>query len=190
VTGDAASGGPQSARTRDGGVRRQTPAGKLDKETRMGKGDYYPAVKGKTRAQYLKRFEAQMKKWGTVVPKVKPLVINFGGHDFNKEGLIELWIANEEKEGYCGKYLFVFEGQTCPYHHHPFKHETFYVMKGSVSMNVNGRKRVLKEGQILAMAQKTKHSFTGLGGPALLLEVSKPCVQNDNLFEDPTIGVI
>jgi len=100
---------------------------------------------------------------------------------------VELWIANEEKEGYCGKFLFVFDGQTCPYHHHPFKHETFYVLKGSVLMNVDGKEMVLNEGSVLPMAQGVKHSFTGRG-PALLLEASKPCVQHDNLFEDKTIG--
>jgi N-acetylneuraminate synthase len=153
----------------------------------MGQADYYPTLKGAEKQRWLNRFKAQIRKWGLTMPHVKPVAIPFGRHKFAKVGLIEYWIVNNEKEGYCGKFLFVFDGQTCPYHHHAFKHETFFVMKGTVSMKVAGRRRVLKEGSTLVMPQGTDHSFTGLG-PALLLEVSKPCQQHDNIFEDKSIG--
>lgn len=154
----------------------------------MSKGEeYYPIVTGAARDRALARFKGQMDTWGLPVPQSEPLVIDFSLGDFERYGLIEYWIANEEQEGYCGKFLFVFDGQTCPYHHHALKHETFYVVKGRVRMNVEGRERVLNEGQILAMPPGTKHSFTG-EGPALLLEASKPCRERDNIFEDKRIG--
>jgi len=36
--------------------------------------------------------------------------------------------------GYCGKYLFVFDGQTCPLQQHKRRHETFFVVQGRVRM--------------------------------------------------------
>lgn len=153
----------------------------------MGQADYYPMLKGAAKQRWLNRFKAQIRKWRLTMPPVKPVLVSFGPHDFAKEGLVEYWVVNNEKEGYCGKFLFVFDGQTCPYHHHDHKHETFFVMKGKVSMKVAGKRKVMKEGSILVMPQGADHSFTGIG-PALLLEVSRPCRQHDNIFADKTIG--
>ena len=132
-------------------------------------------------------FRRQLAKWKLKMPRVKPLVLGSGLDDFAKTGLIEIWLANELKAGYCGKFLFVFDGQTCPYHHHVIKHETFFVMKGQVRMKVNGKTRILREGGLLAMATGTKHSFQGIG-PALLLEVSQPSVPHDSYFQNKQIG--
>ena len=144
-------------------------------------------IYGKARKDALAKFNAQLKKWGITMPKVTPQVLDFGLGDFKKTGLIEYWVANETREGYCGKFLFVFDGQTCPYHHHDFKHETFFILKGTVTMKVGGKRIARKEGSFLAMQQGTDHSFTGKG-PALLLEFSKPCKPNDNIFENKSIG--
>jgi len=142
---------------------------------------------GEEREEALADFKAIIQEWGLAMPNVDPQVLDFGLGDFHKDGLIEYWLANNEKEGYCGKFLFVFDGQTCPYHHHDFKHETFFIVKGSVVMNVDGKEMVKKEGDLLAMDQGSDHLFTGKG-PALLLEVSKPCQANDNIFENKEIG--
>jgi len=121
------------------------------------------------------------------MPRVRPLVLDFGVGEFEKTGEIEFWVANFAREGYCGKFLFVFDGQTCPYHCHKIKHETFFVMKGAVRMKVNGKTRKMEEGDRLVMPPGVRHSFTG-AGPALLLEVSQPSVREDNFFSDRRIG--
>ena len=59
------------------------------------------------RSRALARFRKQLAKWHLKMPRVRPLVIDFGLRDFDKIGLIEFWVANEEKAGYCGKFLFV-----------------------------------------------------------------------------------
>ena len=43
-------------------------------------------------------------------------------------------------------YLFVFDGQTCPYHHHDVKHETIFILKGTMKMVINGEERIMKKG--------------------------------------------
>lgn len=141
----------------------------------------------KEREIALNKFNQVIRKWKINMPNVEPQVLDFNLGKFYEYGLIEYWIANEEKEGYCGKFLFVFNNQSCPYHHHNFKHETFFVLKGKVEMQVEDKKIIKTQGEVLVMKPKIDHLFKGIGD-ALLLEVSKPCQPNDNIFEDKNIG--
>ncbi len=67
-------------------------------------------MQGKRAAEALASFHRQAKEWGVALPRVTPLVLDFGLGEFEKTGLIELWIANEVKAGYCGKYLYLAAG--------------------------------------------------------------------------------
>lgn len=136
----------------------------------------------------LNAFYEQIQQWKVAMPKVEPLVLDFGLGDFDKIGLIEFWIANEIEAGYCGKYLFVFDGQTCPNHHHKEKIETFFIVKGKVKMTYDGLISEMSEGDVLYVEQGKYHSFTGIGS-ALLLELSKPCIVDDNYFENTNIPI-
>jgi D-lyxose ketol-isomerase len=139
-------------------------------------------------ARALKAFAKQADAWGLTMPDVDPLVLDFGLGEFEKTGLIEYWIANESQAGYCGKFLFVFDGQTCPEHRHRDKHETFFVVKGRVRMRHDGRATDMGPGGVLPVDPGQPHAFTGLG-PALLLEISTPCLIADNVFEDRRIPI-
>jgi mannose-6-phosphate isomerase-like protein (cupin superfamily) len=146
------------------------------------------AVTGPLKSQALEAFETQIRQWNSVMPPIERLIVDFGLGDFYKIGEIECWIANEVEAGYCGKFLFVFDGQTCPMHHHKTKHETFYIVKGRVQMTFDGFVREMQPGDVLPVPEGKLHSFTGIG-PALLLEVSKPCIVDDNYFENPNIPI-
>jgi quercetin dioxygenase-like cupin family protein len=152
----------------------------------MGKYDEVEVL-GPKREQVIAEVKAQIAEWGLTMPPVEPLPLHFGLDDFRVTGETEFWVANEEEAGYCGKFLFVFDGQTCPYHQHAMKKETFFVLKGQVRMKVGEEERVLSEGDLLTMPPGVAHSFTGLG-PALLLEVSMPSILQDNFFADKRIG--
>lgn len=143
---------------------------------------------GEDAEKALAAFYKQMDQWDIAMPKVKPLVLDFGLGNFQKVGLIEYWIANEVEAGYCGKYLFVFDGQTCPNHNHKEKLETFFVVKGKIFMDYDGSSMEMNPGDVLKVEQGKYHSFTGMG-PALLLEISKPCIIDDNYFENPEIPI-
>lgn len=134
----------------------------------------------------LAAFGRQIDSWGVAMPSVKPLVLDFGVGQFDRIGLIEYWIANEAEAGYCGKYLFVFDGQQCPAHSHRVKHETFFVVRGRLKVILDGQPIVLEVGQVLPVPPGRVHSFEGEGN-ALLLELSMPCQVSDNYFEDPNI---
>ena len=153
----------------------------------LGKGRAI-SLKGREANQALREFSQHMRKWNMVMPRVRPLVLDFGLGAFRSTGLIEQWIANEVEAGYCGKYLFVFDGQSCPMHRHRTKHETFFIVCGKVKMTCGGRTRSMGPGAVLAVAPGTIHGFTGVG-PALLLEISKPCFIDDNYFEDARIPI-
>ena len=144
------------------------------------------AASGSTRTKALPEFKRQLKAWGLVMPPHEPLVLDFGLSDFYETGLIEYWVANEIEQGYCGKFLFVFDGQTCPMHSHRKKHETFFLVRGKLRVLFNGSVLDMMAGDCLTVPPGALHSFTGKG-PALLLEISKPCVVADNVFENPDI---
>lgn len=146
------------------------------------------ALTGAKRTKALREFKTQMKAWDLAMPPHEPLVLDFGLNDFAKIGLIEYWIANEIEAGYCGKFLFVFDGQTCPAHLHRKKHETFFLVRGRLRVTFNDSVLNLKPGDCLPVAPGILHSFTGRG-PALLLEISKPCLVADNFFQNSEIPI-
>jgi mannose-6-phosphate isomerase-like protein (cupin superfamily) len=146
------------------------------------------SLHGAVRDDALARFSEQIAEWQVAMPPVEPLVLDFGLGDFDRTGLIEYWIANELDAGYCGKYLFVFDGQTCPTHHHRQKMETFFLVRGRARVQIGSRELELAPGDVLTVRPGERHSFTGIG-PALLLELSKPCVIDDNVFADPSIPI-
>lgn len=152
----------------------------------MGKYDDVE-LKGQEKAEALAAINKQLEAWGVKMPPVEPLCLHFGLDDFYRVGESEFWVANESELGYCGKFLFVFDGQTCPYHSHGMKHETFFVMHGKIRMRMGDGERVMEQGDLLAMPPGVGHSFTGIG-PALILEVSMPSILQDNFFEDKNIG--
>ena len=146
------------------------------------------SLKGQEAKEAHEAFERQIREWGLVMPNVDPLILDFGLGDFEKTGLIECLIANEFEHGYCGKYLFVFDGQTMPMHRHEEKVETFSIVKGRLSMTYDGKTFEMNPGDVLKVEKMKYHSLRGLG-PALLLEVSMPCSGEDNDFEDSRIPV-
>jgi len=48
----------------------------------------------------------------------------------------EIWLANNSDEDYCGKILHVNAGHGSSMHYHMNKHETFYVLKGELELEL------------------------------------------------------
>ncbi len=143
-------------------------------------------LEGEAREKALGRFFEQLEQWSLKMPPVEPIVLDFGLGDFEGTGLIEYWIANEMEAGYCGKYLFLFDGQECPYHSHYKKHETFFVVKGKVAMNIDGKNQTMEQGDVLVMPPGRAHSFAGVGN-TLIMEASMPSLVSDNKYDDPRL---
>ena len=146
------------------------------------------SMSGDTANRAIDRALAQISSWGLTMPKVDPLVLDFGLGRFDEIGEIEFWIANEVAAGYCGKFLFVFDGQLCPLHMHKNKLETFFVVRGTLDVTYAGDAIELPQGGVLEVRTGVEHSFAGIG-PALLLEVSAPSIIDDNYFADRSIPI-
>jgi mannose-6-phosphate isomerase-like protein (cupin superfamily) len=146
------------------------------------------SLTGPAREQAVREFEKCCADWHVTMPPAEAIVQDFGLGDFRRDGLIECWVANETTAGYCGKFLFVFDGQRCPAHHHQVKHETFYVVHGTIRMTLEGVERVMKPGDVQTILPGAPHTFQGIG-PAQLLEVSQPCLLDDNYFADRRIPI-
>ncbi len=80
----------------------------------MGKYDDIE-VTGPQRQQIIAAIRQQLDEWGLTMPDVEPLLLNMGLGCFEEIGDSEFWVANEEGLGYCGNFLFMFDGQTCPH---------------------------------------------------------------------------
>lgn len=126
-------------------------------------------------------------EWGLSIPDVPACPFHFGLNDFTHTGEIEFDVNNNIEEGYCGKFIFIMKGQTCPMHFHRIKHETFYLVKGEVEMETEDETVLMRQGDIKIMPQYTKHRFTGLQH-SLILECSKPDIMSDSIFDDPRIA--
>ena len=127
--------------------------------------------------------------WGLKLPEFDVSPLHFGLNDFYHIGEIEFNINNNVKEGYCGKFIFMFKNQICPMHFHRKKHETFFIVKGKVEMKLPDKTVVLKQGDVLPISQETKHEFKALED-SLILESSKPDLVDDSIFDDERINRI
>jgi len=156
----------------------------------MGKVDWTLdfELTGPERDGALERAGEALVDWGLVMPAGEPLALHFGLRDFANVGEIEYWIVNDTDNAYCGKFLYLFDGQRCPEHYHRTKDETFFIVRGTVEMTVEGDVRMLQAGDVLKLAPGRSHTFAALGGPALVLEVSLPSIPGDNVFADGRIG--
>ena len=71
----------------------------------------------------------------------------------------EEWIVNKD---YCGKKLVLKKGFRCSIHYHKNKDETFYILKGRVLMETDGKKQIMLPGDSIHITPMLKHRFTGL----------------------------
>lgn len=147
------------------------------------------SLQGSDKEQMVEKIKNVIESWGLKLPDVPADPLHFGYHNFSVIGETEFNINNNTEQGYCGKFMFLFEGQTCPMHHHRIKHETFFIVKGKVSMVLSGKVHILEQGDMLIVNQFAKHKFTALED-SLILESSKPDLVDDSIFEDQMINQI
>jgi mannose-6-phosphate isomerase-like protein (cupin superfamily) len=146
-------------------------------------------LQGKERKEALAKIHQVVASWGLALPKVEPDPMHFGKNDFVRIGETEFNVNNNIEQGYCGKFMFLFKGQTCPMHHHRIKHETFFIVKGRIEMELDGKTFMMEQGDTCIVDQRRKHRFTALID-SLVLESSKPDLVDDSIFEDPQINQI
>ena len=108
---------------------------------------------------------------------------HYGMKHFRQFGAIIISIINRE---YCKKLLVILPGQKHPVHKHLVKEETFQLLYGDLSVNIEGIDRLLKPGDIQTILRGERHSFTSSRG-AIFEEVSTTHINNDSYYEDVKI---
>jgi mannose-6-phosphate isomerase-like protein (cupin superfamily) len=77
----------------------------------------------------------------------------------------ELWLANNHEHDYCGKILHIDAGHGSSMHFHMNKHETFYILKGQLELELldtrDGTKSIviLDEGDGYEIEQGQPHKL-------------------------------
>jgi quercetin dioxygenase-like cupin family protein len=88
---------------------------------------------------------------------------------------------------YSKMLVVLFPGQSYPTHHHIKKDETYHLLHGDLTVEVEGKKTQLQEGDVLSIAKGLKHSFCSAKG-AIVEEVSTTYVKGDSVYEDESIN--
>jgi len=115
--------------------------------------------------------------------------------DIKKRGVIkevekvwgkEYWIVNNDR--YCGKELHLKEGYQSSLHYHKDKDETFYIIKGSMFLEVEDDNVwliiPLKVGDIIDVPKGVKHRFSAYEGDCIFIEFSSHHDDNDTYREE------
>ena len=63
-------------------------------------------------------------------------MVPFNPKKVEKDWGYELWLANNQDNNYCGKILFIEKGNSTSMHYHEDKHETFYVIDGTLRVDM------------------------------------------------------
>lgn len=89
----------------------------------------------------------------------------------------EKWLENNDK--YCCKLLILHKGYQCSLHYHNEKDEMFYVSKGHVRLETDGKVIYMKEGNFARILPGTKHRFRGIED-SVIIEVSTHHEEEDS----------
>lgn len=97
----------------------------------------------------------------------------------------EDWIINSYEYGYCGKILHFNQGAKFSLHLHRYKHETWYVLKGTLRLNyiltdsATPVFETIKEGDVIVVPPCHPHQLVA-DTEADILEVSTLHVETDS----------
>lgn len=109
---------------------------------------------------------------------------HYGISRFREYGAVIINCINRE---YCKKILVQLPGQKHPMHYHPLKEETFQVLHGDLTANVDGHIRVLVPGDVCLVMPGVWHSFSTDGG-CVFEEVSTTHFNTDSVYKDSKIN--
>jgi N-acetylneuraminate synthase len=108
---------------------------------------------------------------------------HYGIDTFNDWGATIINCINRE---YCKKLIILVPGQKHPMHHHKKKEETFHVIYGDVTINLDGEEKTYTAGDMVVVERGVKHSFRSDNG-AIFEEISTTHYKDDSFYEEEEI---
>ena len=109
---------------------------------------------------------------------------HYGIDQFHRWGCAIITCVNRE---YCKKIIMLLPGQENPIHAHRRKEETFHILYGDITINLDGVEKLYHAGDIIVVERETKHSFASPTG-AILEEISTTHYVNDSFYDDERIA--
>ena len=107
-----------------------------------------------------------------------------GVSNFRKTGCFLFNIINKS---YAKKMLVMLPNQRHPLHFHKRKDESFHVISGSLISSLNGKKKILKPGQILHIGKNSWHEFKSGSEGCIFDEISTTSYSDDSFYKDKKI---
>jgi len=111
---------------------------------------------------------------------------HYGPEQFRSNGALIVNLVNRE---YCKKLIIMLPAQRHPSHRHMKKEETFQLLHGDLTVNLNGVEYALKPGDILLVERGTWHSFSTAKG-CIFEEVSTTHIIGDSYYEDQKVAAL
>ena len=133
----------------------------------------------------IRRVNSMILEAGVVVPGQAELEIShhYGLGRFEEVGATIINLVNRE---YCKKLIVMLPGQRHPEHYHKLKEETFLVLHGDISFELDGRTGESGEGALLIVGRGSRHSFSTKRG-MIMEEISSTHQKGDSYYTDPAI---
>lgn len=126
-----------------------------------------------------------LKGSNVVIPGSAELEIShhYGLDKFSEYGLMLLTVVNRD---YCKKLLVTLPGQTHPEQYHNKKEETFHVLYGEITLELDGKPVICKPGDVVTIEPGTRHAFSSQTG-AVIEEISTTHFKDDSYYTDDSI---
>ncbi|WP_109486751.1 N-acetylneuraminate synthase family protein [Occallatibacter savannae] len=108
---------------------------------------------------------------------------HYGLEKFRESGLTAITVVNRE---YCKRLMVVLPGQKHPEQWHNQKDETYHILYGDVTVELDGKRTTHKSNSVITISHGVKHSFWTTHG-AIIEEVSSSYSKDDSFYSDPAI---
>ena len=105
---------------------------------------------------------------------------HYGINNFEEWGATIINCINRE---YCKKLIILLPGQKHPVHYHKKKEETFHVLYGNIAVNLDGKDRNYRAGDMVIVEREMKHNFNSANG-AIFEEISTTHYKDDSFYDD------
>lgn len=89
----------------------------------------------------------------------------------------EMICAN--RNGYSSKVLVIKEGDSTPYIYHKTMDKTICVLQGVIQLKMEGRNKIINEGDDVHIRPKIMHMFTAIRGDATIIETGTELLDDE-----------
>ncbi|HWA93863.1 MAG TPA: N-acetylneuraminate synthase family protein [Terracidiphilus sp.] len=108
---------------------------------------------------------------------------HYGLENFRQSGITAITVVNRE---YCKRLMAVLPGQKHPEQWHNQKDETYHILYGDVTVELDGKQSTYKSNDVITIPHGIRHSFWTRHG-AIIEEVSSNYSSNDSFYTDERI---